>query len=218
MRRLGSRFYQRYITTILSVNKDLTRLLAQGIDHLGGVFPKWDEMCARREIPPERLTPFVNASSIRINGLLINGLTQSPSTDCFQSWSLFFEAGHVKKVGQLFTQAHSTVYQSRLNCLESRSTVEENRLNCLWKHAHFFLSMQAPIFTNTGSTVYDCSFNHNRLDRVRKKAELFTKAGQLFTEAGWLPPWTIDHCIYPVTTNTNLNSHLGFPDLWDRRG
>lgn len=111
MRRLGSRFYQRYITTILSVNKDLARLLAQGIDHLGGVFPKWDEMCARREIPPERLTPFVNASSIRINGLLINGLTQSPSTDCFQSWSLFFEAGHVKKVGQLFTQAHSTCYE-----------------------------------------------------------------------------------------------------------
>jgi hypothetical protein len=32
-----------------------------------------------------------------------------------------------------------------------------------------------------------------------------------------LPPQIIDHRVYPVTINSNLNSHLNFPDLWDRR-
>ena len=56
------------------------------------------------------------------------------------------------------------------------------------------------------------------LGQLFKHAHLTVPDAQSsITITGWLPPWTIDHRIYPVTTNANLNSHLSFPDLWDRR-
>lgn len=67
-------------------------------------------------------------------------------------------------------------------------------------------------------------FHSSRLNCLPKSGELSLEAGQMFINNGSTfhqsrlttchHPQTIDHRIYTVTVNTDLNSHLNTPDLW----
>ena len=104
-------FLQKDLTTAVGLRKN---------SDVGGAF-SWVGRSVREGWHTAWAIPFVNAS---IDSLLIDALTLSPSTNCFQSWSLFLQAGHrfsklvtVFRAGSTVHESWSTIYQSRLNCL-----------------------------------------------------------------------------------------------------